>query len=434
MTTLIHAADLHLDSPLNHLETRDGDTAETLRGASRKAVDHLVDLTLSAAAEVLVIAGDLFDGDWRDYHAGLWLVRRMGRLRDAGVRIFVVTGNHDAAGRITKSLRWPDNVHVFRSDKPDTVILEHLGLAIHGQGFARPAVTQNLAAGFPAPVPGLFNLGLLHTSATGREGHLPYAPCDPSDLVAKGYDYWALGHVHRHEILSREPWIVFSGNLQGRHARETGPKGAMRVRMEHGSPVMAEFHALDAVRWEAPEVDVSPARDADEALALVRDRLEDMAADADRPLVVRVMLTGRSPAHADLAADPEHWTAQLRADLLASLGDRVRLETLRPARSFQGGIGQEGSGVPMPAAADGESPMSDGPWADIAAVIEEALADADMAASLFAPVEELARKLPRETADLGPDAGLDLGDPAPRRELLESAGDLLRRRLMEGIL
>ena len=118
----------------------------------------------------------------------------------------------------------PENVRFLSAKRPETVLIDDLGVAIHGQGFAQRAVREDLLPSYPPACKGLFNIGILHTAATGREGHEPYAPCNVEGLLAKEYDYWALGHVHRREILYENPWMVFPGNIQGRHVNESGPR------------------------------------------------------------------------------------------------------------------------------------------------------------------------------------------------------------------
>lgn len=150
-------------------------------------------------------------------------------IHTADIPVCIIAGNHDAASRMTRTLRLPDNVHLFPTDRTHTILLEGPGIAVHGQGFSAPAVKKNLAERYPDALPGYFNIGMLHTCATGREGHEPYAPCRLDDLIARGYHYWALGHVHQRETLCEDPPVIFPGNLQGRHIRETGPKGCMIV-------------------------------------------------------------------------------------------------------------------------------------------------------------------------------------------------------------
>ena len=229
MFKFLHAADIHLDSPLLRLDVYEGAPAAEIRGATRRAFENLVQTALAEKVDFVVLAGDIYDGDWKDYNTGLHFAARIARLREAGIPVILAAGNHDAASSISRSLRLPDNARVFPHDRPDTFRLESVNVAVHGQSFGSPAVRADLSRGYPAPVPGCFNVGLLHTGVNGREGHEPYAPCTLAALREKGYDYWALGHVHQREVLSAEPLVVFPGNTQGRHARETGAKGCILV-------------------------------------------------------------------------------------------------------------------------------------------------------------------------------------------------------------
>ena len=250
MIKFIHSADIHLDSPLHRLEVYDGAPVDRIRQASRRALENLVDLALGEAVDFVLIAGDLFDGTWKDYNTGLYFVSQVRRLTATGIEVFIIAGNHDAAGQMTRSLPYPEKVHLFSHRKAETRTLDSLKVAIHGQSFGTAAVTGNLAAGYPEPVPGYVNIGLLHTSLTGREGHETYAPCTLADLENRGYDYWALGHIHQFEIVAEAPMVVFSGCIQGRHVKEAGAKGCVRVSLEAGSAPEVVHHALDVIRWE----------------------------------------------------------------------------------------------------------------------------------------------------------------------------------------
>ena len=224
-----HAADTHLDSPLTGLAGIEGRVAERIRSAPRAAFEALVERAIQDQVDFFVIAGDLYDGTWRDYKTGLFFGEQMGRLNQAGIPVFVLHGNHDAESQITRPLALPDNVRVFGAQNAQTFQLNKLNVALHGQSFGEKAVTDNLIPDYPAPVKDAFNIGVLHTALGGMGDHANYAPCSLLELVAKGYDYWALGHVHRGQVLNERPHVVFPGNLQGRHVREAGPKGACLV-------------------------------------------------------------------------------------------------------------------------------------------------------------------------------------------------------------
>ena len=303
---LVHAADLHIDSPLTGLDRYEGAPVARIRGATRRALENLVALCLEEEAALLLVAGDVYDGDWRDYGTGLFFAAQMSRLREASVRVALVLGNHDAQSQITRALRLPDNVFTFDAAAPSTRVLDDLGIAVHGQSFATRAVTADLAAAYPDPVRGALNLGLLHTAADGRPGHETYAPTTPTILARKGYDYWALGHVHAREVLRADPWIVFPGNLQGRHVRETGSKGATVIEIAGHHIARVEHRALDVVRWCDVRADLSDASGPHDAVDLARHELgRALAAAEGRPVCARVTLTGATRAHTALHQHPD---------------------------------------------------------------------------------------------------------------------------------
>lgn len=312
MFTFLHAADIHLDSPLKNLATREEAPVDTIRGAARRAFDNLIQLAITEKAHFLLLAGDLYDGAWKDYNTGLFFINRMRRLDQAGIRVFLVSGNHDAASRITKTLRLPDNVVHFSAGKPETIQLDELEVAIHGQSYARRAISKNLALTYPNPVPDMFNIGLLHTGLSGRPGHEPYAPCTRDELIHKGYDYWALGHIHQREEVCNDPWIVFPGNLQGRHIRETGAKGATLVQVENGQVVNVSPRDLDVVRWSFCQVDCEQIDSEDALMKEVGNRFQQEAEQADgRPLMLRLELRGSCPFHGELIRDSRYWQSAL---------------------------------------------------------------------------------------------------------------------------
>ncbi|GAB3354867.1 DNA repair exonuclease [Giesbergeria giesbergeri] len=324
----IHAADIHLDSPLRGLSAYPDAPAERLRTATRDALEQLVSRAMDEAVDFMVIAGDLYDGDWRDFNTGLFLVRQMGRLRQAGIDVYLLYGNHDADSEITKRLELPDNVHVFSSSKAQTLRIPPLQVALHGRSFKQAATTENLAASYPPPVPGWFNIGVLHTALEGSTSHASYAPCSVAELDAKGYQYWALGHVHTQWVRQGEPTIAFPGNLQGRHIRETGPHGALLITVDAGDVRSIEPLWVDVLRWAELVVDVSGCSDWAGAVRAVGQSLQGLLAQqvGERPLAVRVQLQGRSTVHTALLAQPTQLRQEVLAQAIALDAERLWIE------------------------------------------------------------------------------------------------------------
>lgn len=378
-----HAADIHLDSPLRGLAGQEGNAAARVRTATREALDTLVGLVIEEKADFVIIAGDLYDGDWRDYKTGLFFVAQMGRLNKEGIPVYLLHGNHDAESQITRRLDLPDNVHVFDTRKPETFALDELKVALHGQSFRQRDVTNNLVPDYPAPVSGAFNIGVLHTGLGGMGGHENYAPCAIEDLTKKGYDYWALGHVHRASVLHEKPHVVFPGNLQGRHARETGAKGASLVSVEDGDIVELTTVPCDVVRWAVLPVSLANAENVGDVIARVHDAIEAAANEADgRLLACRIVLEGRTAVHDRLVASEDRMLAEARAGALG-LGDEVAWVE-KVVINTQPEVDAE-------TLAEREDAIG-----ELRRLLQEATGDTDLLAQIEDDIGKLVRQLPHE--------------------------------------
>lgn len=415
MFRFLHTADIHLDSPLRGLELPEDPPHEQIRVATRLALDNMVDLAIREKVSFVLIAGDVYDGDWRDFNTGLFFNQRMAQLRDANIRVYIVSGNHDAASQISKSLRLPGNVHVFPTRKPDSVVIDDLNVAIHGQSFATRSVMDNISSNYPQAISGYFNIGLLHTALSGREGHEPYAPCTVDGLHAKGYQYWALGHVHQREEVLGDPWIVFPGNIQGRHIRETGVKGCTFVTVEGNQISQVEHVALDVLRWNLCQVDVNACANTDEVYERVQKAFEKTLIEGDgRPVVVRLELQGTTAAHQKLHAQSVYWTEEFRG-LAANLGgagiwlEKVRLKTreqIDPETLMQG----------------------DTPIGMLLANLRDIAIDVEKLPDLDPEMATFLNKLPAELR--GGEDPFDPANPIQWGEIISDVKDLLVARLL----
>ena len=382
----IHAADIHLDSPLRGLELYEGAPVEEIRGATRRAFENLIELALSNQVSFIVLAGDLFDGDWPDFHTGLFFVKEMAKLNDAGIKVFIVRGNHDAESKITKKLRFPPNVKIFPSDKPKTEILDDWGVAIHGQSFSHPAVTHDLASNYPDRKKNLFNIGVLHTCVTGREGHANYAPCQIDTLISRGYDYWALGHVHKREVLHENPWIIFPGNLQGRNIKETGRKGCELVSVDNEGIVSVEQQCVDVFRWELIEVDASGLETSNEVLDQLGIKFQEKIKESEGlSFATRIHILGSCKAHNVIAAGLQTWKQQVRALALEFGSDQIWVEKIKLQTTAPGVI---------------YDPLtSHDPISDLIRITREWKGDEAKLGQLSGIWEDLRRKLPPEITE-----------------------------------
>jgi exonuclease SbcD len=414
--SFIHAADLHIDSPLAALGRKNADAAVRFADAGRKAVTALIDETLANKAAFLIIAGDIFDGDWTDYTTGLFFIGELAKLDRAGVPVFILRGNHDAESKMSRSLRnWPANVHLFSARKAESFDLPELQTVLHGKSFPERNVPDDFVQAYPKARPGWLNIGVLHTALDGVRGHASYAPCTEDDLRRFGYDYWALGHIHKPEVVARDPWIVFPGNIQGRSVRETGARGAMRVEVEDGQIVSVEPVTLDQARWAMETLDIGVCPDEDALDTAIAERLRVVHDDAGgRPLALRLVLTGATPLHGTLAAEQERIAAECQA-LAARLADDFWIESLRlatqpPARVF--------------------APLNESDALDVEGLLRQASEDPAFAETLAGLAGEIGGKLPR---DLAEEFALVLaGEPDGEKIVTHEAQALLLGLLQKG--
>lgn len=416
MFKFIHAADLHIDSPLKGLDNYEGAPVDEIRGATRKALENLVNLAIEEKVAFVLFAGDIYDGDWPDFNTGLFFIKQMAILQSEGIKVYMVAGNHDADNKMTKKLPMPDNVYIFSSKKSETVLIDEFESAIHGQSFATVSTSENLATGFPASKNNYFNIGLLHTSADGREGHADYSPCTLNHLINKGYDYWALGHIHKREVLNEDPLIVFPGNTQGRHARETGQKGCTLITVKDGNIEAADHHCLDVLRWDRCEVDVSGVENTEEILRLLKGALDKVVMEnPECTLAVRIVVMGVAKAHYEIHRDTDNFVNECRAQVLSSFGEKIWVEKVKIETSPPAGTDSN---------LDGQDLIH-----GILKRIEDISSNDDELGEIIKQLAEFKRKLPPEIS-LG-DEPFDLNNPLTIKEMLKCSGDLICGKFME---
>ncbi len=411
----IHAADLHIDSPLRGLEVYEGAPVERLRGATRESLENLVALAIEESVDFVIVAGDLFDGRWPDMATGIWTAGQFRRLDHARIPVYLIRGNHDAASQVRSAIRWPDCVREFSVESPETFVDESLGVAVHGQGFSTRDVREDLAARYPERIAGVLNVGVLHTSLTGHPDHDTYAPTREDVLRARGYDYWALGHVHSRRIVCDTPWIAFPGNTQGRNIRETGPKGCLLVTTEDGEISTVDFHATDVLRWHVVEIGLAEDDELDELYGKVREQLYACHEASDgRVSAVRVIVRGASAVYGSLARQTarEEVVAQIR-NLANELDGEVWVEKVILDVA-----------APVDIAALRRSSDLVG---DLLRTIDVVSSDDDELATLAEELRPLGLKASLELSQ----AGIDLEDPDRLRHWLRQAEGLLVSHLLE---
>ncbi|MBR3372078.1 MAG: metallophosphoesterase [Rhodobacteraceae bacterium] len=301
----IHTADLHLDSPLRSLALRDPDLAGLVGGATRLALRNIIDLCLSERVDALLIAGDLYDGSQTSMKTARFLASELARLNEAGIRAFIIRGNHDAESRITRELTLPPCVHLF-DGRAGVELMEHgpQRIALHGLSFREPKAPESLLPKYRPPVEDAVNIGLMHTSLNGAAGHDPYAPCALSDLQASGFDYWALGHIHKRAVYQGAACVVMAGIPQGRDIGEADGGSVTLVTLGDGGALHLEERSVALASFCPVTVDVTGLDDWNGLLATMRTALEHANRRAPH-LVARLRLTGATPLAQRLLRDQD---------------------------------------------------------------------------------------------------------------------------------
>ncbi|MCH8156447.1 MAG: DNA repair exonuclease [Nitrospinae bacterium] len=315
----LHCSDLHIDSPFTGLSSVQPSLAEQLRNSTHRAFLNIVEIALKEEVEAVVIAGDVYDGADKSLQAQLKFRRGLQRLADAEIDTFIVHGNHDPLDGWSASLEWPERVHVFSGTVERHPVIRNgeVRAQVYGISYPRREVKENLARQFVRDDGPGFAIGLLHANVGHQAGHDDYAPCSLEDLVAANMDYWALGHIHRYQILREsDPAVVYPGNSQARHMRETGEKGCCLVTLHKNAAPEIRFVPIDVVRYVCDEVDLSGRITLEEVIHAVQAKCERLADQVNgRDVLIRLSLKGRTEVHAEL------W----KGETLEDLQEEVRL-------------------------------------------------------------------------------------------------------------
>jgi DNA repair protein SbcD/Mre11 len=258
--SFIHAADLHLDSPFKGLTDMDETIFQEIRQSTFKALDNLVKTAIKKKVDFVLLIGDLFDNEKQSLKAQIRLRNAFEELQRHQIEVYLSYGNHDYIEGNIYPIAYPENVHIFPDEQVRSFIFEKENTplaAIYGFSYEKRAVTVKKVHEFHKvgqDIP--FHIATLHGSIESNTEHDKYAPFQLGELLDEAFDYWALGHIHKREILKENPFIIYPGNIQGRNRKETGEKGCYFVEMTEGKKSV-EFIPLQAIEYNDLLIDVS---------------------------------------------------------------------------------------------------------------------------------------------------------------------------------
>jgi DNA repair exonuclease SbcCD nuclease subunit len=272
----IHAADLHLDSPFSGLRYLPEKIWQKVRESTFLSLHRIVTTAIEQEVDFLLISGDVYDVDERSIKAQAKLKKEMERLNHANIPVFMIHGNHDFLSDNTLHLTLPNNVKVFKTQVETVEWETNQGerIAISGFSYGKKWINERMIKDYPKRLSTVDrHIGLLHGFEEGETSpHAKYAPFSKSELIEKEYDYWALGHIHLRKQISNYPLAYYSGNTQGRHRNEAGPKGCLLVEL-NDEKKNVEFFPTAPITWEYVKVDVQNYHLINEIFEAIKDAL-----------------------------------------------------------------------------------------------------------------------------------------------------------------
>ncbi|WP_163654444.1 DNA repair exonuclease [Listeria sp. PSOL-1] len=246
----IHMADLHLDSPFLGLSNLPEELYAEIKNAPFTALKKAISIAISEQVDFVLIAGDVYDKEIQSIKAEVEFYNEMKRLFVAEIDVFLIYGNHDFRGYHHDALVLPDNVHVFGPEisQFDWQKQGRPHVKLYGFSYDKKHITDKRVNDYEKSGMADFHIALLHgTEAAHVKGDV-YAPFVTSELKRKGFDYWALGHIHKRQALSTSPVIYYPGNIQGRHFKEVKEKGITLVNLSEQETNL-QFIPVAPITW-----------------------------------------------------------------------------------------------------------------------------------------------------------------------------------------
>lgn len=306
----IHFADAHLDSPFRGLSFLPSEEFNYIYQAADQSLKRIVDLALAEKVDLVLIAGDTFDSSQPSPRAQLFFAEQVKRLTDAQIQVVMIFGNHDhmkqedllvSPSPYFKLLGNSETVEqaTFTTDAG-------FNYDVIGFSYLNNHITEDIIPEFPAKGKN-YTFGLMHAqekSATASQN--VYAPFTVDELQNLNYDYFALGHIHARNNLSSTPWIVYPGNIQGRHINEMGAKGCYLGEIDENSgKTTIDFKETGPILWQGTKINLEGAISKADLQAKIIAKLE-----SGQKTYFSLTIAGAqylSTEERDLVQDPDFW-------------------------------------------------------------------------------------------------------------------------------
>ncbi|MBS4218134.1 DNA repair exonuclease [Bacillus sp. FJAT-49711] len=319
----IHTADLHLDSPFLGLKHLPKELFHLIQESTFTAFERVIDVAIEGEVDFIVVVGDLFDGEDRSIKAQARLRKQMERLYEAEISAFILYGNHDHLQGNWITLHMPDNVYIFGEEPEMIPFTSKRGDKVHLYGFSygKRHVIERKILDYKKMGHADFHIGLLHGHCEGGKSiHQSYAPFTIEELLQKDMDYWALGHIHMRQVLHERPFVVYPGNIQGRHRNEQGDKGCYQVELPKNGLEKMTFIPTAAIQWESVDIYCHENNTLSELYSKCKEEMETMKEANQQSLMVALTL---------------HSSDQLSNEIQQVISNGEFLEILQDGISFQ---------------------------------------------------------------------------------------------------
>lgn len=300
----LHSADLHLDSPYAGMQGLPESILNDVKESTLIAFNRLIDLAINEQVDFVLFVGDLFDQQSTSIKSVLTLKKGLQKLADHHIKAYLSFGNHDYGIGEKIDLTFPDNTYVFHTEDVTALPFEKNGEVaayVYGFSYERQKLKKKKVKEYELIHPEAFQIATLHGSLQSNTEHDTYAPFRLEELKNIPADYWALGHIHTREVLSKDPYIVYPGNIQGRHINEAGERGCYIVDLDRND-TQIKFHPLQTIQFEEKSIQDVEIEGVDQ-LEEVLSKAKDDWRVPDQKYIIRLHLALKGDQHASLT-DP----------------------------------------------------------------------------------------------------------------------------------
>ena len=256
----LHIADVHLDSPFLGLSFLPSELFCQIKNAIQLSFEKAVNFAIDNDVDLVLLAGDTFDSIHPTPQSKIFFANQIKRLVDSQIQVVMVLGNHDYSQIDDLLLNESPYFKIIGSNEQieqvDFMTKSQYKYRVVGFSYQHNHITEDIIAKYPPKSTSIYTIGLAHAGMKQSSvDQNNYAPFTLNEVKNLNYDYFALGHIHLRQVLSQEPWIVYSGNLQGRHVNEKDAKGFYFGQVDEQSQnTQLQFIDVSPIVWQTVDL------------------------------------------------------------------------------------------------------------------------------------------------------------------------------------